>query len=63
MATAYFEAKKKANSPSELFSTISQYICKLSISMVTFNSERVVFCYDCMTNSLWTSVYVAFYGI
>ena len=26
MATAYFEAKMKANSPYELFSTISQYI-------------------------------------
>ena len=31
--------------------------------MVTFNSEQVVFCCNCMTNSVWTSVYVALYGI
>ena len=31
--------------------------------MVTFNSEQVVFCCNCMTNSLWTYVLVAFYGI
>ena len=55
--------KRRQISPSELFSTISQYICKLSIYMVTFNSERVVFCCNCMTNSLWTSTYVALYGI
>ena len=39
------------------------YIYTLSIYMVTFNSEQVVFCCNCMTNSLWTSVYVALYGI
>ena len=63
MATAYFGAKRRQISPSELFSTISQYICKFSIYMVTFNSKQVVFCCNCMTNSLWTSVYVALYGI
>ena len=55
--------KRRQISPSELFSTISQYICKLFMYMVTFNSEQVVFCCNCMTNSLWTSVYVALYGI
>ena len=31
--------------------------------MVTFNSEQVFFCCNCMTNSLWTYVLVALYGI
>ena len=60
MATAYFEAKNKANSPYELH---IYCICKLSMYMVTFNSEKVVFCCNCMTNSLWTYALVAIYGI
>ena len=66
MTTAYFEAKMKANQP---LSTIQYYltihiycICKLSMYMVTFNSQQVVFC-NCMTNSLWTYALVAIYGI
>ena len=61
--------KRRQISPYELFNTISQYICiycicKLSMYMVTFKSEQVVFCCNCMTNnSLWTYVLVAFYGI
>ena len=31
--------------------------------MVTFNSEKVAFCCNCMTNSLWTYALVAIYGI
>ena len=55
--------KRRQINPYELFSTISKYICKLFMYMVTFNSEQVVFYCNCMTNSLWTSVYVALYGI
>ena len=59
--------KRRQISPYELFSTISQYIfialCKLSMYMVTFNSEQVVFCCNYMTNSLWTYTLVAIYGI
>ena len=55
--------KGRQISPSELFRTISQYKCKLSMYMVTFKFEQVVFCCNCMTNSLWTSIYVALYGI
>ena len=55
--------KRRQISPYELFSTISQYVCKLFMYMVTFNSEQVVFCCNCMINILWTSVYVALYGI
>ena len=55
MATAYFEAKKKANHPLwtiQYYLTIHIYcICKLSLYMVTFNSDKVVFCCNCMTNS------------
>ena len=60
--------KRRQISPYELFSTFSRYIFIAyanfpCIYMVTFNSEQVVLCCNCMTNSLWASIYVALYGI
>ena len=50
--------KRRQISSYELFSTqyiFTQYIiyciCKLSMYMVTFNSEQVVFCCNCMTKA------------
>ena len=61
MATAYFEAKRRQTAPMN-YSVLSHNTYLLH--MQTFpNSEKVVFCCNYMTNSLWSYALVAIYGI